>query len=348
MITKKADDLHVFIRSALMSAGADDRNATRVAEALVLSNLRGVDTHGILHLPSYVDGIKRAEILPQAWPEILEEDNTTARVGGNWTFGFVTAKFAMDVAISKAEQHNVSVVSAVQLNHIGRLGEYAEMAASKGLISMIWAGGFAVEAPVTVPFGGRERVLSTNPLAMGFPVGNDAPVIIDYATTAVAGSKVILAKDKNELLPPDSVVDKDGNLSNDPAAYYDGGALLPFGGHKGFALMLAVELFGRIVAGSDAFADELRGGPVMRHHGLTMIALRADVFQSASDYSKIAKEFGNQIRAVPPANGFNEVIMPGDLESRAQDERSRDGIPIPDATWERLTKMADSLGVDVP
>lgn len=348
MVIKTAAELNKLIREALLAAGADERNANRVAEALVSSTLRGVDTHGILHLPSYVEKIQNGEIVPTAWPEIRQEDATSALVAGNWTFGHVTAKYAIEVAIEKAASHNLAVVSAVQLNHIGRLGEYAEIVAANEMLAVIWAGGYGVEEPVAVPYGGRERVLSTNPISMGFPVGDGPPIVIDYATTVIAGSKVLTARDKNEQLPPGSIVDKNGNPSTDPVDYLEGGSLLPFGGHKGYALMLAVEFLARILPAADAFAtEEKRGGPTFRHSGVTMMVLKADLFQSLTDYSARMEDLGNQVRSVPPAPGFDEVILPGDLEARAEEARKRDGIPIADALWERLETLAESLGVDI-
>ena len=348
MVIKTAAELNKLSREALLAAGADERNANRVAEALVSSTLRGVDTHGILHLPSYVEKIQNGEIVPTAWPEIRQEDATSALIAGNWTFGHVTAKYAIEVAIEKAASHNLAVVSAVQLNHIGRLGEYAEIAAANEMLAVIWAGGYGVEEPVAVPYGGRERVLSTNPISMGFPVGDGPPIVIDYATTVIAGSKVLTARDKNEQLPPGSIVDKDGNPSTDPMDFLEGGSLLPFGGHKGYALMLAVEFLARILPAADAFAtEEKRGGSTFRHSGVTMMVLKADLFQSLTDYSARMEDLGNQVRSVPPAPGFDEVILPGDLEARAEEARKRDGIPIADALWERLETLAESLGVDI-
>ena len=347
MIIKTAAELDELVRRALMAAGADERNANRVAEALVSSSICGVDTHGIHHLPGYVRYVQSGEIVPTAWPEILQEDGTSAQIGGNWTFGHVAAKYGMEVAIEKAKSHNISVVSIVQANHIGRLGEYAEMAVSEGLIGIVWAGGFGEEVRVTVPYGGRKPILSTNPIGMGFPIGDGSQMIIDYATTVVAGSKVPSYKDKKMSLPPNSVVDKDGNPSDDPDAYLQGGFHLPFGGHKGYALMLAVEFLGRILSGADGFADEDRGGPIFRRSGTTMMAVKADLFQPLSDYAGRAEELANRARSVPPAPGFDEVVIPGDLEARTREIRARHGIPVPEPLWERLMTMAESLGIDI-
>src|ERR1019366_9679147 len=149
------------------------------------------------------------DIVPTAWPEILSQTPTTALVSGNWTFGHVAAKCAMEVAMEKAQAQNVAVVGIVKAGHIGRLGEYVELAASKGMISQLWGGGQSVEVPSAVPYRGRKRALHTNPVAMGFPVGGGAPMMFDIATTAVAGVKVVNARDQNKQLPPDCIVDQD-------------------------------------------------------------------------------------------------------------------------------------------
>lgn len=345
MIIKAAKELHGIVVKILLAAGADERNAEVVAEHLVSASLSGVDSHGALHLPGYVAGIEAGEIVPTAWPEVLSETPTSALITGNWTFGQVAAKYAMEIALGKAEKQNIAAVGLVQAHHIGRLGHYAEMAAAKQMISMIWAGGYAEEKPGAVPYGGREAVLHTNPLALGFPAGDESPMIIDYATSAASGVKIVWARERNEPLPPGWIVDKDGNPTTDPNDFFSGGAFLAFGGHKGYALMMAVEFLGRIFTGSDAFAEANRGGVYMRHQGVTMIALRADVFQPFADYARRVDEMERRVRAVPPAPGFKEVLVPGDPEHRTRALRQRDGIPIADDLWRELTDVATSLGL---
>ena len=132
MPTQSARELHFLVENILTAAGADVENAGRVAKALVLSNLSGVETHGVHHLPSYVEAIRAGETVPRAKPEVVQETPTTALVKGSWTFGFVSAMYALKLAIERARRHNVAVVSVVQVNHIGRLGEYAETAADQG------------------------------------------------------------------------------------------------------------------------------------------------------------------------------------------------------------------------
>lgn len=347
MVVKTADELHQFVKEIAVAAGADERNADRLAEALVSSNLCGVDTHGVRHLPGYVQGIQKGEIKPTLWPEILTENAHSAVIKGNWTFGHVSAKYAIDVAIEKAQKNDIAIVAAVELHHIGRLGEYAELAAEHKLIALIWAGGFAETVPAAAPYGGRARLLHTNPIAMGFPAGEETPMIIDFATTAISGVKIENARDKQQLLPPGCIVDKDGNPTTDPAAFYNGGAHVPFGGHKGYALMIATEFMGRILTGSDTFAQEPLGGAIFGHSGMTAIVFRADIFRPFAGYAGAVDEMERRTHAVPPAPTFDRVLTPGDLEAETRAVRLRDGIPIPDDLWQKLNEVALSLGVKV-
>lgn len=348
MTVKSMDEWQRLSVKILQAAGTNASNAQTVAEALVKADLRGVHSHGLRLLPQYVKAIRNGELIPTAYPEIREESPTTALVSSNWTFGQVGARFAIKVAIAKANKHRVAVVSLVEANHIGRLGEYAEVAAEQGMVSMIFSGGYGVEKPVAVPYGGRRPVLSTNPLAMGFPAGKGPPVIIDYATTVVAGSKITQARDRKEFLPTDTIVDKDGNPTTNPLDFFEGGALLPFGGHKGYALMVATELWGRILTGADRFTKESRGGIVYGHTGTTMIVFKNDLFQTLEACQQQVDTLQKQIHAVPPATGFEEVLVPGDLEDQAERKQRRDGIALPEDTWKGLVVLLTELGLEDP
>jgi LDH2 family malate/lactate/ureidoglycolate dehydrogenase len=343
---RSAEQLRDFTVRILLAAGADQRNAERVAEALVGSNLCGVDTHGVWHLPGYVQAIREGQLLPRAWPTVEKESASYARVAGGWTFGHVGAKVAMVLALDKAASCGIALVSLVQAHHIGRLGEYVDMAAARGMIGLVWAGGFAEEQPVAMPYGGSRPVVHTNPLAMGFPAGSESPMVLDFATTVLSGVKVHEARAQGKQLPPGAIADGEGRPTTDPEDFFKGGGHLPFGGHKGWGLMLAAEMLGRIFNGSDAFAETPRGGPIFGHTGTAMIAFRADLFQPLSEYAGRAHELERRVRAVPPAPGFAEVLVPGDLEARTRALRLREGIPIPEDLWGRLRELAASLGVE--
>ncbi len=337
-----------------MAAGADARNAQIVANHLVLANSSGVDSHGVWHVPSYVAAIRGGVIVPTARPEVIRETATSALIKGNWTFGHVAAEFAMEQAIHKAAQAGIAVAAVVQDNHCGRLGHFVEMAIAQKMIAFVALGS---EIPGTAaPYGGRERRLHTNPLAMGFPAGDEPPMMFDLATTATAGVKVINAYRRGQQLPTDTIIDKEGRPTTDPADFINGGALLPFGGHKGYALMVAADILGRLVSGAPAYADAggthtvstADGRTTTRNSpGLNMIVLKADLFQASEQYAQRADELEQRIRAVAPAPGFDEVLVPGDPETRTRVIRQRDGIPIDDDVWQSLRTVAESVGISV-
>lgn len=143
------------------------------------------------------------------------------------------------------------------------------------------------------------------------------------------------------------MIDKDGYPTTNPTAVQEGGFLLPFGGHKGFALMMAVEFLGQVLVGSDAVENEGMGTPAMIRQGVSIIAIRADVFRPDADFKRRADEIVREVRSIPPAPGFEQVMAPGDPESRAQAQRSTEGIPIPDKVWQMIVEAGESVGVAV-
>ena len=343
-----ADKLTYAVEKILMAAGADAENARRVAHALVLSDLSGVATHGVQHVAGYVRSIQDGEVLPAAKPSILSETDTSALVSGNWTFGFVSAKLGLDLGIEKARSHGMSTICVVQANHIGRLGEYAELAAENDMISITWASGYGKLRPVAIPYGGSKPLLSTNPIAIGAPAGDGPPMVLDYATTSIAQSKAMIAVREGKDLAPGLIVDLEGNPETRPQTLFDGQALLlPFGGHKGSALMLACEVLGRLLSGSDAHAEPVRGGDAMRYQGVTFMLFRADLFQPIAGFTGAMSAFQDEVRAIPPAEGFDEVVVPGDLEARARAGRRANGIPLLYDVWDSLVETAASLGIEL-
>jgi LDH2 family malate/lactate/ureidoglycolate dehydrogenase len=345
MPTLKADLLRSLGEAIFRAAGASPENARRVTEALVDANLAGHDSHGVQHFPGYVNSMQSGLIVGDARPTVLRETPVTALVSGEWTFGQVAAEFATRCAVEKAKRSGLAAVGLVRVNHVGRLGEYAEIAARDGIVAIVTAGGFAEQRGQAVPFGGARPALGTNPIAIGFPAGRHDTMFLDFATTAVAAGKVAVARAKGLPLPEGVLIDREGRATTDPNAYYEGGALLPFGGHKGYALSMAVEFLGRVVTGSEAFAAEGRGGDYFARSGTMILAIDPAAFSEPEQYRERADATIDRIKAVPPAPGFAEVLVPGEPEHRSRQERLRDGIPVPHATWEAIRECAQSLGL---
>ena len=251
------------------------------------------------------------------------------------------------MALAKAREHGIAVVAAVRCTHVGRLGEYAEMGAAEGMVVFLAAGGLAGPRPHVAPFGGRNGVLGTNPLAFGFPGGSqEIPLLLaDFATSAVAAGKVFVARAKGVPLPPGSIQDAEGRPTTRPEDYANGGTLLPFGGHKGYALGVVVELLGRVLTGSGAYAEDGRGGDIYGRSGTLVLAMDTGLFRDRAEYARDVDATLRGIKAVPPAPGFDEVLLPGEPERRARAEREHAGIPVEEATLTAIREVARSVGL---
>jgi uncharacterized oxidoreductase len=341
------DELRGIVRRIVVAAGTPDAAAATVTEVLVGAQLAGHDSHGVQHLPHYIADIRAGEILPAAVPSIVSVKRAHTLVRGNWTWGHVTCDFAMSLAIELAKEHGIALVGAVEVNHIGRLGHYVERAAERGVITLLVTGGQGYERPVAAPFGGAGRVLAPNPFAMGFPSADGDPVLVDFATTQAAGGKVELAKATGQRIPLGWLIDSDGQPTTDPHdfTYAGAGALLPFGEHKGFGIMVAAEILGRVLCGADAYANTPHGGVYFRHCGATIIAIDAAVFSTLSEFTSRTQELGERIRAVEPAPGFSDVQVPGDYEARTRRRRTGEALTIPDSTWAEIESTAAGLGI---
>ncbi len=347
MIVQTAETLTLLSRAIFEATGCPPDIAARVTTALVDANLVGHDSHGVIRIPGYVKDVREGQIVADARPSILRETDVSALVDGHWAFGHYSAAYATTVAVEKAKARGISIVGIVRCNHIGRLGEYAAQASAAGAIALILASGFRGRGVSAVPFGGAKPLFGTNPLAVGIPAGAEPAVLIDFATTAVAAGKIEVARAKKEPLPPGSIVDREGRPTTDPEDYYRGGAILPFGGHKGYALSVMVEFLGRVLTGADAFAEPGRGGEVYTHSGTTIVAVDPHIFAPAEQYAARADETIERLHAVPPAPGTLGVLVPGEPEERSRRERLVSGIPLAEETWDQILRTARELGVAV-
>jgi hydroxycarboxylate dehydrogenase B len=241
----------------------------------------------------------------------------------------------------------MSIIGGVQVMHTGRLGEYIEMAVEEKMIAMMWSGGFSELQPAAVPYGGSKAVLHTNPFAMGFPAGDQNPVIIDFATSVISGAKLNYFKEAGLKVPEGCIVDKKGDHTVDPCEFLKGGAHLPFGGHKGYAIMLANEFLGRIFTGSDTSMQKGPNNNTLSCSGFTIIVFKSNLFRTFKEFSKSIDVTEKKIRSIPPSRSFKEVLLPGDIEKRNYDKRIKEGIPIRDSEWQSIISIARSLGIKI-
>lgn len=325
-------------RRLLRGLSTPDDSARVVACSLVEANLCGHDSHGLIRLPWYAEFVRDGRAMPQARPEVVRESGAVAVIDGQRCWGQLAGRLAVRTASRLAAQAGVGVVTIRSANHVGRLGEYAEDLAERGLASVLWCNA----DPSVAPFGGRQRLLGTNPFAAGVPAADGGPpVIVDFATAAVAEGKLRVDRIAGRRVAPGLIQDAQGRPSTDPEDFYAGGALLPFGLHKGFGLAVLIELLGGALSGNHVgFLPEYTWG-----NGCVLIALRPDAFIDPDQFADEVTRAAAVIRHSPPAPGMERVLLPGDVERDTREQRLREGIPVPAGVWDQLTTLADRLAV---
>jgi uncharacterized oxidoreductase len=339
-----ADRLRTAVAALLQGAGASAQEAQTVARYSVAANLAGHDSHGVIQIPTYIDRIGKGHIVPGAPFEILRETDTTLVVDGHWGFGYVVAERVMQLTIEKARRHNVAAATVHRQSHIGRVAAYPIAAAQAGMIALMTAD--SGRSPKAVaPFGGREARLGTNPICIAIPSDLPAPFVIDMATSGVAVGKIKLAETRGEKIPQGWILDKDGNPTTDPADYSRGGILLPLGGaegHKGYGLSAIVEILSGILPGL-GFGVE----PTGRHNdGCFIACFNVAALRDLATFKKEVADFAAYLKSTPPAEGFTEVLYPGEIEFRREQERMKNGIEVEDKTWQAMLALAKKFGVE--
>ena len=334
----KLESLGARIFTAL---GTPEADARLVATLLVRANLRGHDSHGAIRIPQYAGAIRTGHVNPKSPVTVLADTPVIARLDGGRGFGQVVAKRGMALAITKAKAAGLSAVTLANTTHVGRLADYAEMAAAEGLVGMLWVN--AVFGLNVAPWGGAARRLGTNPHAIAVPGEGGPAMVLDFATSVVAEGKMRVKKNRKQQAPPGWFIDAEGKPGTDPEVFYGNppGSLLTAGEHKGYGLSLAVELLGGILSGTGAASP----GPGVFANGTLMICLDVERFIPLPEFRTQVATFLAWVKTAPRVPGTTEILIPGEPEARLETERRRDGIPIEDETWRQIETLAAELGV---
>lgn len=331
-------ELRRLSQSILEAVGTPEDLASIVAASLVDANLAGHDSHGVIRLTSYVANVRGGQVQPAARTRIEPLGGACARVDGGWGWGQPAAHLATDTAAELARVNGVGLVTIARCNHIGRLGEYIEKLGRAGQMGFM-----TCNSPSAVtPYGGYTRLLGTNPIAWGVPQEpGKSPLVVDFATATVAEGKLKLARAVGSKAPPGALVDKEGRPSEETAAFYGGGALTTFGGHKGYGLSVMAEVMGGILSGTGA--SSVPG--YNNGNGTMVFAIDVGRFVPMADFMEQVEAFSARLRAAPRAPGFDEILMPGEPEWRSRLQRAEAGIPVPDATHRAIADLAAGLGL---
>jgi uncharacterized oxidoreductase len=333
-----------FVSRIFRAVGATEKGATQVAKSLVAGNLSGHDSHGIVRVRQYLDTIAKGNLDPAAEPVIAHQAGAITMVDARLSFGQIGADFAMQVTINQAREHSLAATGLFNCNHVGRLGDWVQMAADQDLIGLAFCNGGRAGGRVT-PYGGAAHLLGTNPIAAAIPVAGRPPLIIDFATSIVAEGKVRVARNRGQSVPTGWLQDVEGHPSTDPNDLYAGGMLLPAAEHKGYGLALLMEFMGGILTGQGW--PGLPGYTSLRN-GVLFLVLSAEAFRPTADFLADGAALCAQVKSTPPAANFDEVLLPGEPEERNAEQRRREGIPIDETTWNQLVEAAAALDVMSP
>ena len=347
----KAETLVKIAVSILTAKGTPRDEAQIVAWHLVRSNLSGHDSHGILRLPYYLKVIEEGKIVPGTALRIVRESVSTALVDGNWNFGQVTGKFAMELAVEKAKTTGIGMTALFNVYHTGRVGEYPEIAIEHDMIGMVFGGGN--KNPQVVAPGGLTRVIGPNPLAIGVPANQLHPFLLDMSTSIVAGGKISWYLAQGKPVPAGWIIDSEGNPTTNPAdfrpplkdyAKYHAhgkplkrGSLLPFGDYKGFGLGVFIQMLGGYLAESGKGTQA----------GFIFIAIDISKFRPVTEFKNNIDNVITTIKNSKRRPGVDEIFVAGEPEFNARTQRLKDGIYIEPQTWHDLQELDQQLGIQI-
>lgn len=283
--------------------------------------------------------------LVKANPELTFSEKTpvAAHLDGDNGFGFIVASKAMEDAVRRAETYGIGIVTANHSNHFGMGATYVLQALEKGMISLV----FTNSAKQMPPFGGKETLLGISPFAAGAPSKNEVPYILDMAPSVVAKGKIRKAARRGEKIPLGWAYDKDGKPTEDADEALNG-SMAPIGGPKGSGIAILMDIMSGVLSGA-AFGGEVgdqykEARP--QNVGHAFIAIKPDIFMSSDEFRSRMDTLVQRVHGVTPANGFKEVLFPGEPEYRLSVQRSKEGIPFADAEKEMFDDIAKKYGVD--
>ena len=352
MVTIKAESMSAFVSDIFAKAGTSRAEADRIGKCLVIANLTGHDSHGVQRVPRYLQWMREGIFVADRVVAVVTETPVYAVVDGLHGFGQTVAPQAVQIGIDKCRAMGLSMVALRNAGHIGRVGDWAEMAAAAGFVSVHFVN--AAGSSLVAPFGGVDRRFSTAPYCVGVPRTGETPLILDFATSVVAEGKVLNASFGGKKIPADALVGPDGSMSNDPHVLYGAytpsgprdyrqgeGAIRAFGDHKGSGLAFMCELLGGSLTGTGATEEGRRFANGMLSFYVDPARIDPEGF-FPTDVAKYTKH----VKSARPVTPGGEVLVPGEPELRMRAERGKNGLPLPDDTWAAIVAAAKSVGLD--
>jgi uncharacterized oxidoreductase len=337
--TVEASRLTELVAAIMRGAGCAAPEAQTIARRLVESNLVGHDSHGVLRVGKYLEWMQEGWVRANETPSIVFESDCIAIVDGNRGFGQVVGEFAGKLGIAKAAKAGIAMVGLRNCGHLGRVGDWAELAAAQGQVSLHFLNTSGAQR--VAPFGGSDRRLSTNPITIGIPIDGGDPIIVDMTTSMAAEGKLMVALNRGEDVPEGWIIDRQGRPTTHPKDFYEGGALLTIAAHKGSGLSIVTDL----LAGAISTGRSSDPADTVLRNNMLSVYISPKIYDAEHAVAAEAARFVDWVRSSPPAKAGARVLLPGEIERTTRAQRLAEGIPLDETTWTDLISAAASAGI---
>jgi LDH2 family malate/lactate/ureidoglycolate dehydrogenase len=339
------EPLRRFVTEVYAKAGMPQGDAALIADSLVQADLWGHQSHGVLRTGWYLARLRSGVMKAVTEPEFVVDGGAIAVIDGRDGVGQVLAKHATEEAIQRAKAHGVAAVAVRDSNHFGTCMYWTRMAAMQDCVMMLATNG----GPAIAPWGGKKKLLGTNPWSVAAPAGRHPPFLMDMANTGVARGKIYLARQRHEQIPIGWALTAEGEPTTDPQAAIDG-IILPMAGHKGYAIASMVDILSGVLSGS-SFLSAVNG-PYKTDKksgaGHFFVAIDIARLQPVAEFGERMERFIGEIKATPLAQGVDEIFYPGEMEARSDARLREKGIELPQDTIDDLARIGRELSIPGP
>jgi LDH2 family malate/lactate/ureidoglycolate dehydrogenase len=344
-VTARPEDLSTFVGAALIAEGVPSKDAFLLADTLVVAELWGHASHGLLRLPWYLTRLQTGAMEKVTTTTLVRDSGPVAVIDGEHGIGQVITERAVELAAERAREYGVGVVGVRNSGHFGTAAYFTRRLAERGLVGILATNA----SPAMAPWGAKQKAVGTNPWSIAAPAGDHGVLVMDLANTAVARGKIYLAAERGEKIPAGWAADHEGNPTFDARSAVEG-LILPMAGPKGYVISFMMDVLAGVLTGS-AFGADVKGPyePKGRSGaGHLVIAIDVAAMADPAEYTSRVDALIEQTRSAERASWCDAILVPGELEDRARQRLEVEGIHLAPATWETLTTIAAEMNVPLP
>jgi len=340
----QAEFLIDLTRRIFQAVGSNDAEAEVVAQRLVNANLSGHDSHGVIRIPTYINWIREDKTLLNQTIDIETDNGSMVVVDGKFGLGQSIGQQAMQLGIERAGEHGVAVIALKDSAHLGRIGDWPEMCAEAGMVSVHFVNTSGM-GNLVAPYGAIERRLSANPFAAGVPTQSEFPLILDMSACTIAEGKIRVALHAGKQVPEGCIIDSEGKPTTDPKTFYGppAGSILPIAGHKGYALSMIIEMMAGALTGGSCTNPERAN---RLSNGMLSIIMDRSKLQTEDYFYNEVERYCNYVRSAKLMDENNRILMPGEIEHNTRATRRVEGIELSQTTIEMIQDTCNTLGIE--